>query len=62
MVEWLFSPPNKNNIYPSALSTVADRLSCYCQLPSGKFGAGRAAGSLLPPMLHTVGCFILGNE
>lgn len=27
MVEWIVSPPNKNNMYPSALSAVADRLS-----------------------------------
>lgn len=50
--------PNKNNIYPSALSAVADRLVCYCQLLSEKFraGSGQCRRPALLQAAHSFPC------
>ena len=56
-----FFLPNKNNIYPSALSAVADRRSFSRQLLSEKFRAGSPPRCTWFSLLNTLVCFILSN-
>lgn len=70
MVEWIFFP-NKNNIYPSALSAVADGWAVVANCDPSSFRLALASQAACSPASRTSfsllctavwgGCFILSD-